>query len=114
MSFIKKDNPQDLYVLLEKMGSGSYGTVWKGKRMVDGQIFAIKIVRKTGSNSDSSDVLKEVNFLVSCDHPNVVKYHESYELEEELWVWKLVYCNETSSLHLFIDCYGVLWWWKCR
>lgn len=85
MSFIKKGDPEDVYALLEKMGSGSYGTVWKGKRVSDDTIFAIKIVRNSSSQGEN-EVLKEVNFLVSCNHPNVVKYHESYEKGEDLWV----------------------------
>lgn len=82
---LKKEDPTSIYTLIEKMGSGSYGTVWKAIKQSDKSIHAIKIVRKS-DRGENSEVIKEIKFLMACNHSNVVKYYESYDREDELWV----------------------------
>lgn len=82
---LKRSDPTSIYTLTEKMGSGSYGTVWKALRRDSSHVYAIKIVRKSGTQA-AEEVLKEVKFLISCNHDNIVKYHESYEKNDDIWV----------------------------
>lgn len=85
---LKKSDPENIYVLTEKMGSGSYGTVWKATKKGSQLLYAIKIVRKNGQQA-GEEVIKEVKFLISCDHENIVQYHESYEKNDDIWVWHI-------------------------
>ena len=39
------------FELLEKIGEGTYGDVYKAKHIREGKIYAIKFVRKAGLNS---------------------------------------------------------------
>jgi mitogen-activated protein kinase kinase kinase kinase 3 len=89
MSFVKTgENPGLTYELLEKMGSGSYGSVWKAKNKQTGAIVAIKIVdAHEQQEAGLEGVVKEIKFLMDIKHPNVVKYFDSYLLQDHyLWV----------------------------
>jgi serine/threonine protein kinase len=71
---ILKDTPDFQFDLLEHIGTGSYGEVFKAKIIETGQHAAVKVIRlEVGEELD--DVLNEVNFLKSCAHKNVVAYH---------------------------------------
>ena len=39
---IKKDDPAKYYKALKKIGKGSFGTIFKVKRLSDGRKFALK------------------------------------------------------------------------
>ena len=39
---IKKDDPAKYYKALKKIGKGSFGTIFKVKRLSDGRMFALK------------------------------------------------------------------------
>ena len=59
------------YVLIEKLGEGGFGEVWKAEHsQIAGKFVAIKIPR----NPDSMDCLKkEAVFQHKLDHPGIVK-----------------------------------------
>ena len=58
------------YELLEPLGDGSHGTVWRAARLEDNQIVAVKIPREQGA---STEHLREGSPLIGREpHPNVV------------------------------------------
>ncbi len=58
------------YELLEPLGDGSHGTVWRAMRAEDSKIVAVKIPRAQG---ESTEYLKEGTPLIGqLPHPNVV------------------------------------------
>ena len=60
----------DRYELLECLGDGSYGWVWRAERLADGAIVAVKIPKAQGKRNEE---LAEGSPLVGQDaHPNVV------------------------------------------
>ncbi|KAJ3372465.1 Mitogen-activated protein kinase kinase kinase kinase 3 [Allomyces arbusculus] len=72
-----KEDPEAIFDVLEIIGSGSYGEVYKAKVRSTGQLAAVKLV-KLEPGEDLDEVLNEVNFLKSCNHGNVVSYLGSY------------------------------------
>ncbi|GMH45985.1 hypothetical protein BSKO_13949 [Bryopsis sp. KO-2023] len=75
------------FELLEELGSGSFGIVWKGRRKVDDLLYAIKQLRMTTmSRQEKDDCFREVTVLASLDHPNVTKYYDSFVHEESLYI----------------------------
>ena len=69
------------YKFKEVLGGGHFGTVRIGhRRDEEPKIFyAIKsISKKNLSNKDLEDLMREVEILSSLDHPNIIKFYESY------------------------------------
>lgn len=61
------------------LGKGSYGIVYRVKRLSDGGVYALKEadVRKM-SPLERADAVNEIRLLASVKHPNVVRYHEAF------------------------------------
>ena len=74
---IAKDDPDKLYQVVELVGSGSYGEVFKARHLTSGDIVALKII-KLEPGEDLDEVLNEVIFLQSCAHKNIVSYAGCY------------------------------------
>ena len=76
------------YEYISTIGKGSYGIVGLYKdRKVKSMKYAIKSIKKDFFNLNSiENTLKEIEILRSLDHPNIVKYFESYEDENYLHI----------------------------
>jgi serine/threonine protein kinase len=69
---INKD-PTTLYEILEHIGTGSYGEVFKARSIQTDQIVAVKII-KLEPGEELDEVLNEVNFLRDCTNKSIVSY----------------------------------------
>ena len=76
------------YEYISTIGKGSYGIVRLYKdRKIKSMKYAIKSIKKDFFNLNSiENTLKEIEILRSLDHPNIVKYFESYEDENYLHI----------------------------
>ena len=75
-------NLKSKYILGEKIGCGSFGKVYIGKRIVDDKLFAIKSINKSNLCKVYRNVrclMKEIQIMRFLNHPNIVKLHEVYE-----------------------------------
>lgn len=61
--------------LLERIGRGGYGTVWKARQINLKRIVAIKILRLDGESASRSlqKFVREAEIIAKIDHPNIVK-----------------------------------------
>jgi len=62
--------------------------VYRAKNRNDHSIVvAIKVIDKRNLDEDElKDTMMEVEFLQSVDHPNIVRYHETYDDERYLYL----------------------------
>jgi len=67
-----KDN-RGGYRLIEVIGAGSYGEVWKAEK--DGTYFAIKTVL-IGENGVSQ--IREIDIVKRCQHPNIIQFRDIF------------------------------------
>ena len=76
------------YNLLEKIGSGTYGTVYKVLHIELNQLRAMKSIRKSSilSQDDDQSFLKEIEVLSSLDHPHILKILEYFEDDTKYYI----------------------------
>ena len=65
-----KGDPEKLYKILQKVGQGNYGSVYKIQDIKTGQILAAKICKIESNNSESFN--REINMLRQCDSPYIL------------------------------------------
>uniref|UniRef100_A0A8C7F6J3 Serine/threonine kinase 3 n=1 Tax=Oncorhynchus kisutch TaxID=8019 RepID=A0A8C7F6J3_ONCKI len=56
--------PEEVFDVLEKLGEGSYGSVFKAIHKESGQVVAIKQVPV---ESDLQEIIKEISIMQQCD-----------------------------------------------
>ena len=73
---------------LTRIGTGSYSSVYKVQRIVDGKEYALKKVKMSGlSQKEKENALNEVRFLASINHPNVISYKETFIDQPSSSLW---------------------------
>ncbi|KAJ7228647.1 kinase-like domain-containing protein [Mycena pura] len=83
---IPSSNPASQYTLLEKLGTGSFGTVYKAMHDETKQIVAIKQIDLEDSDDDISEIQQEIASLAQCDSEYVTRYYGSFVVAYKLWI----------------------------
>lgn len=83
---IPSSDPASQYTLLEKLGTGSFGVVYKAIHNDTKQIVAIKQIDLEDSDDDISEIQQEIASLAQCDSEYVTKYYGSFVVAYKLWI----------------------------
>lgn len=102
---ISRRNPQEEYDLISRVGSGTYGDVYKAKRLLTGETAAVKII-KLEPGDDFSIIQQEIRMMKDCLHPNIVRFFGSYLRRDKLWIC-MEFCGG-GSLQDIYHCTGPL------
>lgn len=79
------------YEMTEKIGEGTYGTVYKARCRQTGKARAIKKIKILPEDEGvPSTALREISLLQDIDHPNVVRLYDVF--------------SSRTSLHLVFEC----------
>ena len=73
---IKANNIFDEYDLKEKLGEGSFGTVYKVIQRKTNYLRAVKAIKK--KYVDKEEFMNEIELLKTVDHPNIIKLFDCY------------------------------------
>ncbi|XP_051900123.1 mitogen-activated protein kinase kinase kinase kinase 5-like [Pristis pectinata] len=82
---ISTKNPQDDFEIIQRVGGGTYGEVYKARQKHTGQLAAVKII-KMEPDDDFSVIQQEISIVKSCTHQNIVAYYGSYIRSNKLWI----------------------------
>jgi serine/threonine protein kinase len=75
------------YRLLELVGEGSFGKVWKARKQGSLQTVAIKLITKRGKNDkDISNLRQEIEILRKLSHPNIIEMMDAFETRSDFCV----------------------------
>ena len=91
-------DPEQEFDLIELIGQGNYGKVYKVLHKKTGKIYAAKIAN-LGTSNEIESFKKEINVLKQCDSPYIVHYYDSYIKNYQIWII-LEYCDGGSLLEL--------------
>ena len=76
---IIKENIRNVYTVADELGAGSYGIVsiiqkhsYKYKK------FALKSIHVDKVKDDIKQLERELDILMSIDHPNIIEFQEMY------------------------------------
>ncbi|CEP17028.1 hypothetical protein [Parasitella parasitica] len=64
--------PEERYIRLERLGEGTYATVYKGKNKATGDIVALKEIRLDPEEGAPSTAIREISLLKELKHPNIL------------------------------------------
>ncbi|XP_041035941.1 serine/threonine-protein kinase 36-like [Carcharodon carcharias] len=75
------------YHVLDMIGEGSFGRVYKGRKRFSGQVVALKFIPKTGrSEKELTNLRREIEIMRGLQHPNIVQMLDSLETDKEVVV----------------------------
>jgi len=91
------------FQILEKVGEGTYGTVFKARDVNTGDILALKKISLDGDEGIPSTATREISILKLLQHPNIVRLNDVILTEQKL---TLVFEFLDQDLKKYIDTYG--------
>ncbi|KJZ74177.1 hypothetical protein HIM_06408 [Hirsutella minnesotensis 3608] len=74
------------YQVLEELGRGSFGVVFKGIEKATGETVAIKHIDLESSEDDIEEIQAEIAVLSTCASPFVTQYRGSFLRGHKLWI----------------------------
>jgi inhibitor of KinA sporulation pathway (predicted exonuclease) len=82
---ITDTDPSQVWKLLNEIGDGAYGKVYKTRHRQNDAMAAAKVFSKCRED-ELDDCMLEVRILSECKHANIVNIFDSYYYANKLWV----------------------------
>lgn len=96
-----RDDPEELFRIVEELGKGSFGNVYQAIHLPTGREVALKVLR-LDAMTDLKELKAEITLLSKIKCANIVKYFGSYIKNKNLWI-SMEYCDAGSALDLLIQ-----------
>ncbi|PYI03758.1 negative regulator of the PHO system [Aspergillus sclerotiicarbonarius CBS 121057] len=94
---------QGSFQKLEKLGQGTYATVYKGRNRETNELVALKEIHLDAEEGAPSTAIREVSLLRRLTHENILTLHDVVNVEDKL---VLVFEYMDKDLKRYIDAQG--------
>uniref|UniRef100_A0A672QET8 non-specific serine/threonine protein kinase n=1 Tax=Sinocyclocheilus grahami TaxID=75366 RepID=A0A672QET8_SINGR len=108
--FLIVGDPAGIFELVELVGNGTYGQVYKGRHVKTGQLAAIKVMDVTGDEEE--EIKAEINMLKKYSHHrNIATYYGAFikknppGVDDQLWL-VMEFCGAGSVTDLIKNTKG--------
>ncbi|GJJ09571.1 negative regulator of the PHO system [Clathrus columnatus] len=91
------------YVQMEKLGEGTYATVYKGRARNTNEIVALKEIHLDAEEGTPSTAIREISLMKELKHTNIVRLHDVIHTETKL-VLIFEFCEQ--DLKKYMDTHG--------
>ncbi|KAK8100590.1 PHO system negative regulator [Apiospora kogelbergensis] len=88
---------------LEKLGEGTYATVFKGRNRQTGELVALKEIHLDSEEGTPSTAIREISLMKELKHENIVALHDVIHTENKLM---LVFEFMDGDLKKYMDTHG--------
>eukprot|EP01102_Stenamoeba_stenopodia_P011112 TRINITY_DN33_c0_g1_i1.p1 TRINITY_DN33_c0_g1~~TRINITY_DN33_c0_g1_i1.p1 ORF type:complete len:1122 (+),score=336.99 TRINITY_DN33_c0_g1_i1:64-3429(+) len=85
LKIINPADPESVYALVDEIASGAFGTVYRATHLETKENVALKIC-PIEENSTLEELLVEVEILLKCQHPNIVRCYGAHLRGTELFI----------------------------
>ncbi|ORY98844.1 serine/threonine-protein kinase pef1 [Syncephalastrum racemosum] len=92
--------PDQRYVRLEKLGEGTYATVYKGKSRLSGELVALKEIHLDAEEGAPSTAIREISLMKELRHQNIVRLIDVIHTDAKLI---LIFEYMDQDLKKFMD-----------
>ncbi|KAI0145405.1 cyclin-dependent protein kinase [Xylariaceae sp. FL1272] len=103
MTMDKQRLPPTSFQQLEKLGEGTYATVFKGRNRQTGELVALKEIQLDSEEGTPSTAIREISLLKELKHENIVGLHDVVHTENKLM---LVFEYMDGDLKKYMDTHG--------
>lgn len=97
-----KRNPNS-FQQLEKLGEGTYATVFKGRNRQTGELVALKEIHLDSEEGTPSTAIREISLMKELKHENILSLHDVIHTENKLM---LVFEYMDKDLKKYMDNHG--------
>ncbi|OJD16823.1 CMGC/CDK/CDK5 protein kinase [Blastomyces percursus] len=98
-----KRQPPNSFQQLEKLGEGTYATVFKGRNRQTGELVALKEIHLDSEEGTPSTAIREISLMKELKHENIVSLYDVIHTENKLM---LVFEFMDKDLKRYMDSRG--------
>jgi len=106
MIYNNQNDQVNNYEKIEKIGTGQFSTVYKVRKLTDGNIYAMKVIEKrpeSETEEQKKQINREINNLIKCYHweknYNTVHLFDNFETKDQ-YILIFNYCDTTLEKYI--------------